>query len=83
LSRMQEGRTRAVINSDVSITSDTVRRFRAQGKSGDLRQFHDPDAKARAMEAEIVNAVGADHAEFIAATRLATKLMGDSIATNA
>ncbi len=83
LSRMQEGRTRAVINSDVSITSDTVRRFRAQGKSGDLKQFHDPDAKARAMEAEIVTAVGADHAEFIAATRLATKLMGDSIATNA
>jgi indolepyruvate ferredoxin oxidoreductase len=83
LSRMQEGRTRAVINSDVSITSDTVRRFRAQGKSGDIKQFNDPDAKARTMEREIVGAVGSDNAEFIAATRLATKLMGDSIATNA
>ncbi len=83
LSRMQAGRTTAVINSDVSITSDIVRRFRAQGKTGDASRYVDPDARAREMERQIVDTVGVDGADFIAATRLATKLMGDSIATNA
>ena len=35
-----------------------------------------------AMEREIEDAVGAGDAEFVDATKLATGLMGDSIATN-
>ena len=34
------------------------------------------------MEEQIVDAVGPGNAEFVAGTRLATALMGDSIATN-
>ena len=83
LSRMQVGRTRAVINSDFSITSDVVRRFRAQGLSGDVAMHRDPDVPKARMHGQIVEAIGDDAAEFIAASRLATKLMGDSIATNA
>ena len=44
----------------------------------------DPDSRfpTGSMEQEIKDAVGAGDAEFLDATKLATGLMGDSIATN-
>ncbi len=83
LSRMQEGRTRAVVNSDFAITSEVVLRFRAQGRTGDIGAFADPQVPGAGMAREIAETVGGAAADFVAATRLATKLMGDSIATNA
>ena len=69
LSRMGEGRTFAAINSTGSSTAAFV-------KNPDW-QF--PGAGS---QAEIVKACGADHVDFIDAGKIATSLMGDSIATN-
>ena len=69
LSKIQRGTTHAVINSHETITGDFTR---------------DPDLHfpGRRLHDLIVAAAGADGAEFLDATRLATALMGDSIATN-
>jgi indolepyruvate ferredoxin oxidoreductase len=66
---MERGTTRAVINSHETTTGDFTR---------------DPDLQfpGRAMQDSIVAAVGKDAADFVDATRLATALLGDSIATN-
>jgi indolepyruvate ferredoxin oxidoreductase len=69
LSRMGEGRTFAAINSTGSSTAAFV-------KNPDW-QF--PGAGA---QSEIVKACGGDHVDFIDAGKIATALMGDSIATN-
>jgi indolepyruvate ferredoxin oxidoreductase len=69
LSRMGEGRTFAAINSTGSSTAAFV-------KNPDW-QF--PGASS---QAEIVKACGAGNVEFIDAGKIATALMGDSIATN-
>jgi indolepyruvate ferredoxin oxidoreductase len=69
LSRMGEGRTRAMINSTGSSTAAFV-------KNPDW-QF--PDAGSRG---EIVKACGSDNVDFVDAGQIATALMGDSIATN-
>jgi indolepyruvate ferredoxin oxidoreductase len=69
LSRMGEGRTRAMINSTGSSTAAFV-------KNPDW-QF--PDAGSRG---EIIRACGNDNVDFIDAGQIATALMGDSIATN-
>jgi indolepyruvate ferredoxin oxidoreductase len=82
LAKMQAGVTRAVINSDFSVTSDFVRTFGAQAKSGDIERYRDPKSPLAAMEEQIAEAVGSGNADFLAATRLATALLGDSIATN-
>ena len=82
LAKMQQGRTRAVVNSDVSVTSEFVRTVAEQARTGDLQRFRDPEFPTQAMEDQIVDAVGADAAWFLDATRLATTLMGDAIATN-
>jgi indolepyruvate ferredoxin oxidoreductase len=82
VAKMQAGVTRAVVNSDFSITSDFVRTFAAQAVSGDLVRYRDPQFPLTAMEDLVVEAVGENQADFVAATRLATALMGDSIATN-
>ncbi|MBV9655007.1 MAG: indolepyruvate ferredoxin oxidoreductase family protein, partial [Acetobacteraceae bacterium] len=82
LSKMQEGVTRAVVNSDFSVTSDFVRAFAAQAKSGDVLRVRDPHYPLTEMEEQIGAATGAGRADFVPATRLATALMGDSIATN-
>jgi indolepyruvate ferredoxin oxidoreductase len=82
LARMQTGVTRAVINSDFSVTSDFVRTFGAQAITGDLSRYRDPQFPLESMEQQIFDTVGEGNADFLAATRLATALMGDSIATN-
>jgi indolepyruvate ferredoxin oxidoreductase len=82
LSKMRAGVTRAVVNSDFSITSDFVRTFAAQALSGDVSQIRDPQFPASDMEAQISAAAGPLGADFVPAARLATALLGDSIATN-
>jgi indolepyruvate ferredoxin oxidoreductase len=69
IAKMQAGQTRAIVNADVSPTGGFTK---------------DPDLQmpVREMADTIRNACGADAAEFIDATKLATALLGDSIATN-
>ncbi len=69
LSRAARGRTRAVANVATTPTADFTR---------------DADWKfpLGGMEAAICDAVGEDGASFVDATRLATGLLGDAIATN-
>ena len=82
LARTHAGMTHAVVNSDFSVTSDFVRTFAAQANSGDVTHVPDPQFPEGAMEAEIAAAVGAGNFHSVAATRIATALMGDAIATN-
>ena len=69
LSKMLKGVTRVVANTGQSITGDFVR---------------NPDYALPfgAMQAQIVDAVGEDAADFFDATRLASLLLGHSIGTN-
>jgi indolepyruvate ferredoxin oxidoreductase len=69
LAKMQRGRTRALVNTALVMPASFTR---------------DPDVRfpLGSMEREIEDAVGPGDAEFLDATRLATGLMGDSIATN-
>ncbi|MDY7540046.1 indolepyruvate ferredoxin oxidoreductase family protein [Undibacterium sp. 5I1] len=69
LSRMGEGRTRAVVNSSVSPTSTFIK---------------NPDWQfpVEAAEAEIGKACGSDRVDMIDASHIATTLMGDNIASN-
>ena len=69
LAKMQPGVTRAVINSHETITGDFTR---------------NPDMNLMGAEmAKIIDiAVGDGAADFIGGSRLATALLGDSIATN-
>ena len=69
LAKLSPGRSRAVLNSHETITGDFTR---------------NPDMSFMGREmAEILRvAVGDDQARFVEATRLATALLGDSIATN-
>ena len=69
ISRMQLGRARAVINTHAV-------------PSGVFAQQPDWQYPAEDMRALIGEAVGADSVHFLDATRIATALMGDSIATN-
>jgi indolepyruvate ferredoxin oxidoreductase len=67
--KMRPGHTRVAVNSAVTPTAD----FTAQ------RDFTMPEA---ALESDLVRLVGAERADFVPATRLATALLGDAIATN-
>jgi indolepyruvate ferredoxin oxidoreductase len=69
LAKMQKGVTRALVNTSLVMPAQFTR---------------DPDLRfpTGSMEQEIKDAVAAGDAEFLDATRLATGLMGDSIATN-
>ncbi len=69
LSRLRAGVSRAVINHHATITAAFTR---------------NPDLAfpGRELAQQIAAAVGEDRADFINATRLATALLGDSIATN-
>src|SRR6185503_18842313 len=69
LAKMQKGVTRALVNTSLVMPAQFTR---------------EPDLKfpTGSMEQEIKDAVGAGDAEFLDATKLATGLMGDSIATN-
>ena len=66
---MEHGVTRAVVNSAVTPTAGFV-------------SNNEIDFQEAAMQRRIRDAIGADHADFVAATTLATALLGDSIATN-
>ena len=79
---MRSGHTSAVINSDFSVTSDFVRTFAAQARSGDVSHVRDPQFPVSEMEQQIEDAVGVGRMDAIGGTRIATALMGDSIATN-
>ncbi len=69
LATVDAGRTRAVVNTRLEPTAATV---------------IDPNLElsAASMTAPLLAAAGADRVDFVEATRLATALMGDSIATN-
>jgi indolepyruvate ferredoxin oxidoreductase len=82
LAKMREGVTRAVINADFSVTSDFVRGFAAQSRTGDVSHVRDPQFPRSEMERQIEDAVGVGRMDAIGATRMATALLGDSIATN-
>ena len=69
IAKMAPGRTNAVVNASVTPTAEFVRNPNWQLPGTDLR--HD-----------IGEACGSDNAAFVAATELATGLMGDAIATN-
>ncbi|MBL0140582.1 MAG: indolepyruvate ferredoxin oxidoreductase family protein [Betaproteobacteria bacterium] len=69
IAKMQSGKTRAVVNVDVSPTGEFT-------KDPDLRVPRDDMADA------IREACGAGATDFVAAGDLATSLLGDSIATN-
>ncbi len=81
LAKMRLGFTRAVLNTDFSVTSDFVRTFAAQSRSGDVAHVQDPAFPLQQMVAQLHEAVG-DGLDAVDATRLATALLGDSIATN-
>ena len=69
LAKMQKGVTKALVNTALVMPAQFTR---------------EPDLKfpLGSMEQEIKDAVGPGDAEFLDATKLATALMGDSIATN-
>jgi indolepyruvate ferredoxin oxidoreductase len=69
LSRMQPGRTRAVVNASVVPTAAFVIDTNI-------------DLAERAMRDALARAAGREGVEFVAAAELATALMGDAIATN-
>ncbi len=69
LSKMAPGRTRAVINDHQVMTGDFTRNPDLAFPGGE-------------MQALIAEASGPGQADFLDATRLATALLGDSIATN-
>lgn len=74
--------TRAVVNNDFSITSEFVRAFAAQARTGDLDAFPDPVHPQAEMEAVLEQACGPGRTDFLPASRLATKFLGDAMATN-
>ena len=74
--------SRAVINNDFSITSEFVRTFAAQARTGDLESFPDPVYPQQEMESVVSQACGDGRAEFTPAARLAMALSGDAMATN-
>jgi indolepyruvate ferredoxin oxidoreductase len=69
LAKMQKGVTKALVNTALVMPADFTR-------NADL------DFPTGSMEQEIRDAVATGDAEFLDATKLATALMGDSIATN-
>ncbi|HLJ64511.1 MAG TPA: DUF6537 domain-containing protein, partial [Stellaceae bacterium] len=66
---VSQGETRAIINTHETITGDFTRDPDLQFPETDLQKL-------------IVDAAGAKASDFLDATRLATALIGDSIATN-
>jgi indolepyruvate ferredoxin oxidoreductase len=67
--KMRPGHTRMAVNSAVTPTADFTAR----------RDFAMPEAE---LERDLAGLAGAERVAFVAATRLATALLGDAIATN-
>jgi indolepyruvate ferredoxin oxidoreductase len=69
LSKLQPGHSRAIVNSHETIT-------------GDFTRNPDLTFPSRELQGSIAEATGADNTEFVDATHVATRLSGDSIASN-
>jgi indolepyruvate ferredoxin oxidoreductase len=69
LSKLQPAHSRAIVNSHETIT-------------GDFTRNPDLTFPSRELQRSIAEATGADNTEFIDATRVASGLFGDSIASN-
>lgn len=69
LSAVRKGHTYAIVNNYESIT-------------GDFTQNPDLKFPSKTLEARIAGMVGKEHTDMINASRLATRLLGDSIASN-
>jgi indolepyruvate ferredoxin oxidoreductase len=69
LGKLQQGRSRAVVNTHEAMT-------------GEFTRHPDLAFPARELRRGIADAIGAERAEFVDATRLATALFGDAIAAN-
>lgn len=69
LAKIKKNTTRVLVNEDQSIT-------------GHFIHDSDYDFHHETLKNNILQAVGQDHIEFIKATRLATGLLGDAIASN-
>jgi indolepyruvate ferredoxin oxidoreductase len=69
LSRLRAGHSRAIVNSHETIT-------------GDFTRHPDLPFPARDLRRAVAAALAGGDAEFVEATRLATGLLGDAIATN-
>ena len=82
LAKMRTDHTRVVINSGQTNTSEFVRGFAAQARSGNVVANPDPQFPGAAMEHQIIDAVGVGNVEFVEASKLATAILGDAIATN-
>lgn len=69
LNKIKKDKTKILVNEDQSIT-------------GHFIHNSDYDFHHETLKNNILHAAGKDHAEFIKATRLATGLLGDAIASN-
>jgi indolepyruvate ferredoxin oxidoreductase len=69
LAKMAQGETRAIINTHETVT-------------GDFTRNADLEFPTAALKTLITDAAGKSSTDFLDATRLATALLGDSIATN-
>lgn len=82
LSKLQAGRTSVVLNLAKSITSSFIRLYAQQATSGDLDANPDALFESDLMYQRLAERVGAKNVNALDASAIATKLMGDSIATN-
>ncbi|QTF93198.1 MAG: indolepyruvate ferredoxin oxidoreductase family protein [Halomonas sp. BM-2019] len=82
LSKLQSERTSVVLNLAESITSTFIRRYAQQATSGDLEANPDPRFESERMYRRLVERVGQTGLHSLDASTLATRLIGDSIATN-
>ncbi|WP_371324541.1 indolepyruvate ferredoxin oxidoreductase family protein [Dechloromonas sp. ZY10] len=82
LAKLQAGVSRAIVNTAEGMTSEFVRGFARQARTGDVQANPDPQFGASGMQQRIAAALAAGDGEFLDATALATALLGDSIATN-
>ncbi len=82
LAKLQAGVSRAIVNTAEGMTSEFVRGFARQARSGDVQANPDPQFGASGMQQRIAAALAQGDIEFLDATALATALLGDAIATN-
>jgi len=92
--RIATGEARLILGGDIVVTVTEDALSKAAGKAthvivntghtitGEFLRNPDREFPAGAMEQAVVDTVGRESADFIDATRLATRLMGHSIATN-
>jgi indolepyruvate ferredoxin oxidoreductase len=82
LSKLRAGTTRAVVNSDFSVTSDFVRAFAAQATDRRRRPHPRPAVPGRRDGGADRGGGRSRPGRLRRGTRLATALLGDSIAAN-